>query len=233
MCNMGSRILIIEDDKSIAALQKDYLEINGYEVHCELSGQSGLKEALSDTYDLIILDLMLPEIDGFEILRRVREKLEVPVLMVSARKEDIDKIRGLGLGADDYITKPFSPNELVARVKAHMARYDRLVSKNNNKSKELTIRGLTIVLDSRRVFMNGEEVTLTTKEFDLLLFLADNPDKVFSKEYLFEKVWGMDNFGDISTVTVHIGKIREKIEVDSSNPQYVETIWGAGYRFKI
>lgn len=230
---MANRILIIEDDKSIAALQKDYLEINGFEVHSELSGQSGLKEALSDTYDLIILDLMLPEIDGFEILKRVREKLEVPVLMVSARKEDIDKIRGLGLGADDYITKPFSPNELVARVKAHMARYERLVSKNSNQSKELTIRGLTIVLDSRRVYMNGEEVILTTKEFDLLLFLADNPDKVFSKDYLFEKVWGMDNYGDISTVTVHIGKIREKIEADSSNPQYIETIWGAGYRFKV
>lgn len=230
---MSKRILIIEDDKSIASLQKDYLEINGFEVLTALTGSVGLKEALSGTFDLIILDLMLPEIDGFEILRRVREELEVPVLMVSARKEDIDKIRGLGLGADDYITKPFSPNELVARVKAHLARYDRLLKKNEAKSKELSIRGLTIVLDSRRVYVNGEEVTLTAKEFDLLLFLASNPDKVFSKEYLFEKVWGMEHFGDISTITVHIGKIREKIETDSSNPQYIETIWGAGYRFKI
>ncbi len=230
---MSKRILIVEDDKSIASLQKDYLEINGYDVTTEFSGQSGLKEALSDTYDLIILDLMLPEIDGFEILRRVREKLEVPVLMVSARKEDIDKIRGLGLGADDYITKPFSPNELVARVKAHLTRYERLLQKNGHVSKELSIRGMTIILDSRRVYMNGEEVSLTTKEYELLLFLANNPDKVFSKEYLFEKVWGMDHFGDISTITVHIGKIREKIELDTSNPQYIETIWGAGYRFKV
>lgn len=230
---MSKRILIIEDDKSIAALQKDYLEINNYEVTLEHSGQSGLKEALSGTYDLIILDLMLPEIDGFEILKRVREKMEVPVLMVSARKEDIDKIRGLGLGADDYITKPFSPNELVARVKAHMMRYERLLSKNEPQVKELSIRGLTINMDARRVYINDKEVALTTKEYDLLLFLASNPDKVFSKEYLFEQVWGMDHFGDISTITVHIGKVREKIEKDTSNPQYIETIWGAGYRFKV
>lgn len=230
---MSNRILIIEDDKSIASLQKDYLEINGYEVLIANTGSKGLKEALSDTFDLIILDLMLPEIDGFEILRRVREHLEVPILMVSARKEDIDKIRGLGLGADDYMTKPFSPNELVARVKAHVSRYERLTSKNEVKSRELHIRGLTVILDSRRVYMNGDEVIMTAKEFDLLLFLANNPDKVFSKEYLFEKVWGMEHFGDISTITVHIGKIREKIEVDSGNPQYIETIWGAGYRFKV
>lgn len=230
---MNKRILIIEDDRSIASLQKDYLEINDYTVEVRFSGQSGLKEALSGTFDLIILDLMLPEIDGFEILRRVREKFEVPILMVSARKEDIDKIRGLGLGADDYMTKPFSPNELVARVKAHIARYERLLNKNDVKVKELSIRGLSINLDARRVFINDKEVTMTTKEYDLLLFLASNPDKVFSKEYLFEKVWGMDHFGDISTITVHIGKVREKIEIETSNPQYIETIWGAGYRFKV
>lgn len=230
---MGKRLLIVEDDKSIADLQKDYLEINGYDVHVELSGGSGLKEAVSGNYDLIILDLMLPEIDGFEILKRIRENLEVPVLMVSARKEDIDKIRGLGLGADDYITKPFSPNELVARVKAHLSRYERLMAKNNHVSSELSIRGLTIILESRRVYINNREVSLTAKEYDLLLFLAKNPDKVFSKEYLFDSVWGMDHYGDISTITVHIGKIREKIEADSSNPQYIETIWGAGYRFKV
>ncbi len=230
---MSKRLLIVEDDKSIADLEKDYLEINGYDVHVELSGASGLKEAISGNYDLIILDLMLPEIDGFEILKRIRVNLEVPVLMVSARKEDIDKIRGLGLGADDYMTKPFSPNELVARVKAHLSRYDRLMAKNNHVSSELTIRGLTIILESRRVYVNDQEVNLTAKEYDLLLFLAKNPDKVFSKEYLFDSVWGMDHFGDISTITVHIGKVREKIEADSSNPQYIETIWGAGYRFKV
>ena len=230
---MAKQILIVEDDKSIASLQKDYLEINGFEVHLEHSGSSGLQEALKDNYDLIILDLMLPEIDGFEILKRIREELEVPVMMVSARKEDIDKIRGLGLGADDYMTKPFSPNELVARVKAHLGRYERLMSATSTIGNELSIRGLTIILDSRRVYIGGEEVYLTTKEYDLLLFLAKNPDRVFSKEHLFDSVWGMDNFGDISTVTVHIGKIREKIEADSSNPQYIETIWGAGYRFKM
>lgn len=230
---MSKRVLIVEDDKSIAALQKDYLEINGFEVHAELSGSAGLKEALSGNYDLIILDLMLPEIDGFEILKRVRETVEVPVLMVSARKEDIDKIRGLGLGADDYITKPFSPNELVARVKAHVARYERLTAQNVHAQQELNIRGLRIILESRRVYINEEEVMLTAKEYDLLLFLAKNPDKVFSKDYLFDSVWGMDHYGDISTITVHIGKIREKIELDSSNPQYIETIWGAGYRFKV
>ena len=230
---MSKRILIVEDDKSIASLQKDYLEINGFEVHSELSGNAGLKEALSGTYDLIILDLMLPEIDGFEILKRIRASIEIPVLMVSARKEDIDKIRGLGLGADDYMTKPFSPNELVARVKAHLARYERLTAQNVHIQEELSIRGLRIVLESRRVYINEEEVMLTAKEYDLLLFLAKNPDKVFSKDYLFDSVWGMDHYGDISTITVHIGKIREKIELDSSNPQYIETIWGAGYRFKV
>jgi DNA-binding response OmpR family regulator len=229
----ASRVLIVEDDQSIAELQKDYLEINGFEVVIASTGKVGLKEALSQTYDMIILDLMLPEIDGFEILKKIRETMEIPVMLVTARLEDIDKIRGLGLGADDYMTKPFSPNELVARVKAHLLRYERLLGQNKSKQREIAIRGLSISLDSRRVFMNNLEVTLTTKEFELLLFLAQNPDRVFSKEYLFEKLWGYDNYGDISTVTVHIGKIREKIEVDSSNPQYIETIWGAGYRFKI
>lgn len=230
---MSKRILIVEDDKSIASLEKDYLEINGFEVQVALTGSTGMKEALGGNYDLLILDLMLPEVDGFEILKRVRGNLEIPVLMVSARKEDIDKIRGLGLGADDYITKPFSPNELVARVKAHIARYERLLKTDDLDKDELSIRGLTVNLDSHRVYVNGKEVSLTAKEYDLLLFLAKNPDKVFSKEYLFDSVWGMDNYGDISTVTVHIGKIREKIEEDSGNPQFIETIWGAGYRFMV
>lgn len=227
------QILIVEDEKSIAELQRDYLEINGYEVTMVHSGAKGLHEALNNDYDLIILDLMLPEIDGFEICKRVRAEKDVPVLMVSARKEDIDKIRGLGLGADDYITKPFSPSELVARVKAHLGRYERLVNKHEKRTAILSIRGLSINKDARRVTVDEEEVSLTTKEYDLLTFLADNPDRVFSKEYLFEKIWGFDAYGDIATVTVHIGKIRDKIELDSSNPKYIETVWGAGYRFKV
>ncbi|WP_105617090.1 response regulator transcription factor [Vallitalea okinawensis] len=227
------KILIIEDDISIAELQRDYLEINGFQVVIAQSGVKGLNEAMKGSYNLIILDLMLPEIDGFEICKRIREDQNIPILMVSARKEDIDKIRGLGLGADDYMTKPFSPNELVARVKAHLARYDRLVDSTKKVSQHLTIRGLDIDIDARRVRVNGEEIVLTAKEYDLLLFLASNPDKVFSKEYLFDKVWGLEHYGDIATVTVHIGKIREKIEANTNKPQYIETIWGAGYRFKV
>lgn len=225
-------ILIIEDEVSIAELEKDYLEINDFYVKLEHSGVKGLHNALTNHYDLIILDLMLPDIDGFEICKKIRKKSNVPILMVSARQKDIDKIRGLGLGADDYMTKPFSPNELVARVKAHIARYERLVGQDQI-ARELSIRGLTINMDARRVTLKGLEVSLTTKEYDLLLFLASNPDKVFSKEALLDRVWGMDHYGDIATVTVHIGKIRDKIEVDTTNPQYIETIWGVGYRFKI
>ncbi|MCM1988261.1 response regulator transcription factor [Oceanirhabdus seepicola] len=229
---MNEKILIIEDEISIAELEKDYLEINGYKVQMEHTGTEGLNNALINKYDLIILDIMLPDINGFEICKKVREESNVPLLMVSARGEDIDKIRGLGLGADDYITKPFSPNELVARVKAHISRYNRLVEERN-EPKELSIRGLNINLEARRVTVNEKEIILTTKEYDLLLFLAKNPDRVFSKDILFDRVWGMDNYGDIATVTVHIGKIRDKIEKDTSNPQYIETIWGVGYRFKI
>jgi len=227
------QILIIEDEVAIAELQRDYLEINGFQVTIIQSGRKGLDAALNNPYDLIILDLMLPEIDGFELCKRIREHKEIPILMVSARKEDIDKIRGLGLGADDYMTKPFSPSELVARVKAHLMRYDRLVGTKDKKAPLITIRGLTINTEARRVTIRDTIVTLTTKEYDVLVFLAENPDRVFSKEYLFEKIWGFDAFGDIATVTVHIGKIREKIELDSSNPEYIETIWGAGYRFKV
>ena len=229
---MNEKILIIEDEISIAELEKDYLEINGYNVEMEHTGTEGLNNVLLNKYDLIILDIMLPDINGFEICKKIREESNVPLLMVSARGEDIDKIRGLGLGADDYITKPFSPNELVARVKAHISRYNRLVEENK-EPKELSIRGLNMNLEARRVTVNGKEIILTTKEYDLLLFLAKNPDRVFSKDSLFDRVWGMDNYGDIATVTVHIGKIRDKIEKDTSNPQYIETIWGVGYRFKI
>ena len=228
-----SKILIIEDEVSIAELEKDYLELSGFEVDMEHSGDAGLEAALDTEYDLIILDLMLPGMDGFEICRRIREYKNIPVLMVSAKKEDIDKIRGLGMGADDYITKPFSPSELVARVKAHLARYERLIGSAVRSNEVIEIRGLKIDKTARRVYVNGEEKAFTTKEFDLLAFLAENPNHVFKKEELFNKIWDMESLGDIATVTVHIKKIREKIEFNTSKPQYIETIWGVGYRFKV
>ncbi|HEY2419876.1 MAG TPA: response regulator transcription factor [Neobacillus sp.] len=225
------KILIIEDDKSIAELERDYLEIDGFSTEIALSGDEGLTKALKEEVDLVLLDLMLPGIDGFQICKAIRSEKDIPILMVSAKKEDIDKIRGLGLGADDYIVKPFSPSELVARVKAHLSRYERLIGKEVQND-GIMIRGLRIDKNSRRVYINNLEVTFTAKEFDVLTFLALHPNHVFSKEQLFERLWGFDSFGDISTVTVHIRKIREKIETDSSNPQYIETVWGAGYRFK-
>lgn len=228
-----SKILIVEDEESIAELEKDYLELSGFEVDIENRGDTGLEKALNVEYDLLILDLMLPEVDGFEICKRVREKKDIPVLMVSAKKEDIDKIRGLGMGADDYITKPFSPSELVARVKAHLARYERLISSAAKANEIIEIRGLKIDKTARRVYVNGEEKAFTTKEFDLLTFLAQNPNHVYKKEELFNEIWDMESLGDIATVTVHIKKIREKIELNTSKPQYIETIWGVGYRFKV
>lgn len=229
---MNKRILIIEDERSIADLERDYLEINGLSADIEENGDLGLQKALKEDYDLILLDLMLPRMDGFEICKQIRLSKDIPILIVSAKKEDIDKIRGLGLGADDFITKPFSPGELVARVKAHLSRYERLVGKSDERSDEIKIRGLIIDKSSRKVSVNGKQIILTTKEFDLLTFLAMNPNKVFSKEELFDKIWGMDAFGDIATVTVHVRKVREKVEPDPTNPQYIETIWGSGYRFK-
>ena len=228
-----SKILIVEDEEAIADLEKDYLELSGFEVTIETSGDKGLETALSGEFDLVILDLMLPGIDGFEVCKKIREEKNIPIIMVSAKKDDIDKIRGLGLGADDYMTKPFSPSELVARVKAHMARYERLVGSNQKANDIIEIRRLKIDKTARRVYLNGEEKTFTTKEFDLLTFLAENPNHVFSKEELFREIWDMDSIGDIATVTVHIKKIREKIEFDTSKPQYIETIWGVGYRFKV
>ncbi len=228
-----SRILIIEDENAIAELERDYLELSGFEVEVANDGQKGLEKALSNDYDLIILDLMLPNIDGFEICREVRAEKNTPIIMVSAKKDDIDKIRGLGLGADDYMTKPFSPSELVARVKAHMARYERLVGSAVEENKIIEIRGIKIDITARRVWVNGEEKTFTTKEFDLLTFLASHPNHVYTKDELFSEIWDMESIGDIATVTVHIKKIREKIEFDTSKPQYIETIWGVGYRFKV
>ena len=228
-----SRILIVEDEESIAELEKDYLELSGFEVEVANDGDSGLEKALQEDFDLLILDLMLPGVDGFEICKKIREVKNTPIIMVSAKKDDIDKIRGLGLGADDYITKPFSPSEMVARVKAHLARYERLIGSAAEKNKVIEIRGLKIDTTARRVWVNGEERTFTTKEFDLLSFLAAHPNHVYSKDELFQKIWDMESVGDIATVTVHIKKIREKIEMDTSNPQYIETIWGVGYRFKV
>ncbi len=230
---MAKHILIIEDETAIAELEKDYLELSDFEVETAADGESGLEKAMSMDFDLVILDLMLPGIDGFEVCRRIREAKNIPILMVSARKDDIDKIRGLGLGADDYMTKPFSPSELVARVKAHMARYERLVGAGQPANDVIEIRGLKIDKTARRVFIDGTEKNFTTKEFDLLTFLAEHPNHVYSKEELFREIWDMDSIGDIATVTVHIKKIREKIEYDTSNPQYIETIWGVGYRFRI
>lgn len=228
-----SRILIVEDEESIAELEKDYLELSGFEVEIENDGEEGLHMALHEDFDLVILDLMLPGMDGFEICRKVREVKNTPIIMVSAKKEDIDKIRGLGLGADDYITKPFSPSEMVARVKAHLARYDRLIGSGVPDNEIIEIRGLKIDKTARRVWVNEEERNFTNKEFDLLTFLAQNPNHVFTKEELFNKIWDMESIGDIATVTVHIKKIREKIEFNTAKPQYIETIWGVGYRFKM
>lgn len=228
-----SRILIIEDEEAIADLEKDYLELSGFEVEVANDGVTGLDKALNEDYNLLILDLMLPGVDVFEICRKVRDEKNTPIIMVSAKKDDIDKIRGLGLGADDYMTKPFSPSELVARVKAHLARYERLIGSAVEENKVIEIRGLKIDTTARRVWINGEEKPFTTKEFDLLTFLASHPNHVYTKDELFSEIWDMESIGDIATVTVHIKKIREKIEYDTSNPQYIETIWGVGYRFKM
>ena len=227
------KILIVEDELPIAELEKDYLELSDFEVTIETDGIEGEAKAMSGEYDLLILDVMLPGQDGFEICRKYREKYLAPVIVVSAKKEDIDKIHGLGLGADDYMTKPFSPSELVARVKAHLARYDRLTGSAVEKNKIIEIRGLRIDTTARRVWVNDVEKTFTTKEFDLLTFLASHPNHVYTKEELFREIWDKESIGDIATVTVHIKKIREKVEVDTSNPQYIETIWGVGYRFKV
>lgn len=228
-----SKILIVEDEEAIADLEKDYLELSVFDVEIEHDGTRGLERALNEDFDMFLLDLMLPGTDGFEICKKIREAKNTPILMVSAKKDDIDKIRGLGLGADDYVTKPFSPSELVARVKAHLARYDRLIGSNVQENDVIEIRGIRIDKTARRVWVNDEEKQFTTKEFDLLTFLAQNPNHVFSKDELFSKIWDMESIGDIATVTVHIKKIREKIEYNTAKPQYIETIWGVGYRFKL
>jgi DNA-binding response OmpR family regulator len=227
------KILIVEDDASIAQLQKDYLELSGFSVRIVESGTDALAALADDSFDLVILDIMLPGVDGFEVLRSIREKEDIPVLIVSARSEEIYKLNGFGLGADDYITKPFSSAELVARVKAHLNKVERMKDRfgKADGGEQIRVRGLAVDKAARRVFVNGREVAMAQKEFDLLLFLLQNANRVFSKEELFERIWGMDALGDASTVTVHIARIREKIEDNPSKPQYIGTVWGAGYRF--
>ncbi|GAA0077785.1 response regulator transcription factor [Clostridium sp. CTA-5] len=230
------KILIIEDDKLIAELERDYLEISGFETEIAMNGEEGLNLALNKEFDLILLDVMLPNKDGFEICREIRNSKEIPILMVTAKKESIDKIRGLGLGADDYIVKPFDPSELVARVNAHISRYDRLISSEKKSESEFGIikfGRLKILTNAWRVYVDDKEVKFANKEFELLLFLATNPNIVFSKTTLLDRIWGLDSYADVATVTVHINRIREKIEEDSSNPKFIETVWGAGYRFKL
>lgn len=223
-------ILVIEDDLNMAELQRDYLQMTGYTVDIVLDGAQGLQQALTRPYDIIIIDLMLPGKSGYEIIKELRERLEIPLVIVSARSEDIDKIRGLGLGADDYLTKPFSLAELAARIKSHTARYERLMGKK--QAVEIINRGgLEINTASRKVFVNGKENKMRAKEYELLLFLASNPNIVFSKEQLYDAIWGEEYYGDTATVAVHIQKIRKKIEKDPANPKYIETLWGSGYRF--
>ena len=227
-----SRILIIEDEEAIADLEKDYLELSGFEVEIENDGESGLKRALEEEFDLFILDLMLPGLDGFTVCRRLRETLDIPILMVTARQEDIDKIKGLGMGADDYITKPFSPSVLVARIKANLAQYARLKGDGGAEKPNIQMGDILLQESTRRVFVSGEEVELKNKEYELLLFMMSNPDIVFSREALYERIWGYDAMGYNATVAVHINRLREKIERVPSEPRYIQTVWGAGYRFK-
>lgn len=225
------KVLIIEDDQNIAELERDYLGLNGFEAEIETDGRKACEKALAGGYDAILVDLMLPGMDGYDIIRRVRQKYEVPVLVVSARQEELDKIRGLEIGADDYLTKPFSPAELAARVKSHIRRYERLRGGGGDRD-TISCRGLEINHAAHRVFVGGREVQLTAKEYDLLYYLASNPGIVFTKEQLFDAVWGMGEFGDLATVPVHIQKIRRKIEEDPADPQFIETLWGTGYRFR-
>ena len=226
------KILIIEDDTAIADIERDYLTLSGYDVHLATDGEEGLHLGLSGDMDLILLDLMLPGMDGFAVCRKLREHTDIPILMVTARQEDIDKIRGLGLGADDYIEKPFSPSVLVARVKAHLARYQRLTQSDRRPTGDIEIGGIRLNEQTHRVFVDGKEVALKNKEYELLLFFMLNVDTVFSREILYERIWGLDAMGDNATVAVHINRLRAKIEHDPENPRYIQTVWGAGYRFR-
>ena len=231
------KILIIEDDIAIAEIERDFLEIEGYNITIITDGLEGLAVAKEKRHDLILLDLMLPNMNGIDICRNIRPELNIPIIMVTAKGEDADKVRGLGLGADDYIAKPFSPTELVARVKANLAQYERLSAANQTTTPKstdtLTIGELSVQLPTRRVYIADTEIELKHKEYELLTFMMQHPDTVFSKEHLYERIWGMDAFGDLKTVAVHINRLREKIEKDPQNPSHIQTVWGAGYRFKV
>ena len=227
-----SKILIIEDDREIAEIERDYLELDGFASDIASDGVSGLEKALTGGYDLILLDLMLPGMDGFSVCKRLREKLDIPILMVTARTQDIDKIRGLGFGADDYIEKPFSPGVLVARVKAHLAQYTRL-KPQQAESSVISVGSISIDTDARAVTARGAAVSLTNKEYELLLFLARHPNQIFSREDLYEMIWGLESMGDNITVAVHVNRLREKLEEDPAKPQLIQTVWGVGYRLSI
>ena len=223
------KILIIEDDPDISAIERDYLVLSGYEVDIRSDGAAGLAAALSEDYDLLLLDLMLPGTDGFTICRAVREKKDIPILMVMALGKDVDKIRGLGFGADDYIEKPFSPSVLVARVKAHLAQYQRLKPRPAEKPRLLTVGPLTADPEQRLIRKNGRELALKNKEYELPLFLMRHPGQVFSREDLYELIWGLESMGDNVTVAVHVNRLREKIEDDPAHPELLRTVWGVGY----
>lgn len=228
------KVLIIEDDAALVEVERDFLEFNGFEVHHETDGKKGMAEALSGGFDLILLDLMLPDISGYEVCKSIREKIDIPILMVTARIEDADKVHGFGLGADDYISKPFSPTELVTRIRAHINRYKRLKAGSKaapNKTAEIDLGRLKINPVAQRVYVDDVEITFTNKEYELLFFFVSNPDIVFSKERLYDQIWGKDMYGDLRTVTVHVNRLREKIEKDPSRPEYIQTVWSSGYRF--
>lgn len=228
-----AKILIIEDDRAISDIERDYLELSGFETECAYDGVDGLNKALAGGHDLILLDLMLPGLDGFTICKKLRDKIDIPILMVTARTQDIDKIRGLGFGADDYIEKPFSPSVLVARIKANLAQYERLKPAEKKNESVVSAGPFVIDSDARTAFVDGRELSLKNKEFELLLFLLRHPNQVFSREDLYEMIWGLESMGDNITVAVHVNRLREKIEKDPSNPEYIQTVWGVGYRLKI
>lgn len=227
---MSKKILIIEDDADIAAIERDYLEISGYEVEICAKGSDGMEKSLSGNFDLIILDIMLPEMDGFEVCKNIRSKIDIPIMMLTARKSDIDKIRGLGFGADDYIEKPFSPSVLVARVKSQLAQYERL--KGSADANKIILGNIILESDTHQVFVNDKEIFLPNKEFQLLEFLMTNANIVFSREILYDRIWGMNSFGNTSTVAVHINRLREAVELDPAKPKHLITVWGVGYKFK-
>ncbi len=233
----NKRILIVEDDEDISMVEEAYLESAGFETKIIAEGTSVGVLLEKEQFDLILLDLMLPGKSGYEICREIRDQIDIPILMVTARTESVDKIRGFGLGADDYIAKPFDPAELVARVHANLRQYERVQKKTpkekNDEPEEIKIQDLRIFVNSWKVYKGEREIKFPNREFEILKFFALNPNIVFSKEQIFEKIWGYDYVSDSATVMVHINRIREKIEDDSKNPKILETVWGAGYRLNM